>query len=234
MRMTAALLALAVPATAAGAEYRLRLQGEKIIRGNGGLHAADSRTEASLVRVVSSGIGISKRGTIRVLVMNLGAKPFAFGPADVRLRLPDGSELPHTPLAEFQRGAKLVSREMQRAANVDRRVKSDLSALAQSASTGVTVANGNSFSTPAEPAGARGTSAGRQDRAAEKLPGSETLNAIADIMRRTQLGPQEAAGGYLVFEMPKELRARRGDEPVTIVVRTGAEEHRFEAILQRR
>jgi hypothetical protein len=48
-----------------------------------------------------------------------------------------------------------------------------------------------------------------------------------------QVGPKEAWGGYLIFDMPKALKKARADQPVTIVVRTGNEVHRIKAVLNR-
>jgi hypothetical protein len=229
--LVAALVgALSVPAAAA--EYKVKLRQEPLIQGRGGLHAADSRTAGSLVRVIAPGGPISKRGTVRVLVMNLGQPAFTFGPASVSLKLADGTTLKKVPLAEFNRGEALVLREMKHANAVDRRVKGDLSSLAQQGASGRTV---QSISGAAGPnAVAAGTAeAGRQDRNAEQLPGAKMLSAIDGVLRPEQVAPQEAAGGYLVFELPKALRTQKADLPLTIVVKAGAEEHRFAALLER-
>ncbi|PSJ39482.1 hypothetical protein [Allosphingosinicella deserti] len=71
-----AALALAFASPAVAANFRVHLNGEdhKLLRGYGGLHAADSRTERTPVRVISPGSPITKRGTVRVLVMNLGGR----------------------------------------------------------------------------------------------------------------------------------------------------------------
>ena len=230
-----AAMALAIASPAVAANFRVHLSGEdhKLLRGYGGLHAADSRTERTLVRVISPGSPITKRGTVRVLVMNLGGTPFDFGPASVKLELADGSVLTEVPVAEFAKGAQLVEREMGRAVSVDRRVKGDLSNLAQTSSAGVQVPTG----VPATGtlAGAAGSAAARQDRNqdADQLPGAKLLNAIDGVLQPAKVGPQEAAGGYLVFELPKALRALKADQPLTIVVSAGADVHRFAATLHR-
>jgi hypothetical protein len=203
------------------------------LHGYGGLHAADSRTERTLVRVISPGSPINKRGTVRVLVMNLGGAPFDFGPASVRLELADGSILAEVPIAEFAKGADLVEREMGRSAAVDRRVKGDLSNLAQSASTGIQVPTG--FVSGGNSAAANSSAASRQDRNqdSDALPGAKLLSAIDGVLQPAKVGPQEAAGGYLVFELPKTVRGQKTDQPLTIVVTAGRDEHRFAATLHR-
>ncbi|QAY78790.1 hypothetical protein [Sphingosinicella sp. BN140058] len=234
-RYLVAALALALAGPAAAGNYRVQLSGQdhKLLHGYGGLHAADSRTEGSLVRVISPGSAITRRGTVRVLVMNLGAKVFDFGPASVRLELADGSVLSEVPLTEFAKGANLVEREMGRAASVDRRVKGDLSSLAQSASTGTQVPTG--FVSGGNGTAASNAAAARQDRNqdADLLPGAKLLSAIDGVLQPAKVGPQEASGGYLVFELPKIVRSQKADQPLTIVVTAGRDEHRFAAMLHR-
>jgi hypothetical protein len=236
MRIILAAIAAAISVPAAAAEFTVQLSGEqgRLIRGKNGLHAADSRTSASLVRVISPGIPINKRGTVRVLVMNLGQPAFRFGPGHVQLVLPDGSVLTKVPLKEFAKGAELVSTEMRRAAAVDARVKAGLSTLAESAAMGMTaqVMTGSSAGSGSAASG----SAFQQDRKldADQLPGARLLAAIDGVLQPNSIAPQEATGGYLVFELPKSLRSTRADAPITIVVTAGSEEHRFNALLKRR
>ena len=64
------------------------------------------------------------------------------------------------------------------------------------------------------------------------LPGAETLNAIYQILISQPVAPNKAWGGYYVFDMPKAVSARRANQPLSILVRTGAEEHRFSAVLK--
>jgi hypothetical protein len=229
--------AVVISAPAAAAEYTVMLSeaNGKVLRGRGGLHAADSKLAGSLVRVISPGSRITRRGTVRVLVMNLGQPRFAFGPSQVSLKLADGTEIPKTPMREFREGAELVSREMRRAGTVDRRVKSGLSDVARDASVGPTAATLSGQPTP-DTSAVTGAAASRQDGTLEgdALPGARTLAAIDGLLQRAEVAPQEASGGYLVFELPKELRATKADQPFTIVVRAGREEHRIQALLRKR
>ena len=233
-RLVIGALGLALATAATAAEFKVELgspQG-KVLRGRNGLHAADSRTERTLVRVISPGSDIGKRGTVRVLVMNLGVAPFEFGPANVRLELGDGSTLPPVPMAEFNRGRALVARESARAASVDRRVKGDLASLAQ-AGSGATPRN---MGVPSSgPSSSAGDAASRQDRNsdADMLPGAKLLGALDGLLRRNRVGPQEAAGGYLVFDIPKPVRETAADQPLTVVVTAGPDVHRFEGRLRK-
>ena len=48
------------------------------------------------------------------------------------------------------------------------------------------------------------------------------------------VAPNQGWGGYYVFNMPKEVRTRKTDLPLTITVTTGREVRRFNATLQYR
>ena len=64
------------------------------------------------------------------------------------------------------------------------------------------------------------------------LPGSKTLDSIYQILIPLTVEPKHAWGGYYVFDVPKPVLARKADQPLTILVRTGAEEHRFSAVMK--
>jgi hypothetical protein len=63
------------------------------------------------------------------------------------------------------------------------------------------------------------------------LPGGQTLDAIYQLLTLQTIEPQQAWGGYYVFDVPKPVQSRRVDQPLSIIVRTGREEHRFPAML---
>ena len=226
-----AALVLAVPGFARS--YHLVLDppaGGKLLKGYGGLQAADQRTATALVRVITPGNDVDRRGTVRVLVMNLGVSPFTFGPQHVTLRLGDGTVLKPTPLREFARGALLIERESRRAAIVDRANRNSFSSLARASNSGMTAA------TPgvSAPAGTQPTQFQGQDHQADllMLPGGRTLDAIYQLLTPQTVQPQQAWGGYYVFDVPKPVQGRRADQPLSVIVRTGRQEHRFPARLQ--
>ena len=230
----ALVVALAAPAAAG---YRVQLKGpaEATLRGRAGLHAVDSRTASTLVRVIAPGNEIGRRGTLRVLVMNLGTRPFTFGPGDVSLRLADGTELAFMPAETFDEAASMVRREAARDAAVRSRVNANLNGVGQSAATGN---NGQTLSANSATPGA-----GMRPGAASELdvpddPNrraiDEILGAVDGVMRPMKVAPQEAGGGYLVFELPREVRSAKADRAATLVVRAAGDEHRFEALLERR
>jgi hypothetical protein len=228
-----ALAALAMPGAALAGSYRVVLTpptGGKLLIGHGGVQAADDRTGGALVRLVAPGNEVRERGTVRVLVMNLGSQPFEFGPDQVTLRLADGTELHPVPVDTMENGRKLVERESRRAAATDLQVSMNLGALAAQGATG-TMPHSLAPASSTAPAG--GTTQGLDRRTDElHLPGGQTLDAIYQILIPLTVAPTAAWGGYYVFDMPKRVQARRSDQPLTILVRTGAEEHRFDATLK--
>lgn len=224
VKFVAAAAALALSGAAVAGGYVVNLEpgsGGKV-RGYAGLHAVDDKNETALVRIVSPGLEIRQRGTIRVLVMNLGEEPFDFGPANVTLRLADGSELAKIPLDDFERGYSLVKREQNRAAAVEMQTRNSLPAVAGPAGSAMTT------SSPSDGAGAAFSS--RSDESA--LPGGRLVDAMYEVLMPETVEPQTAAGGYLVFELPKELKRAKADIPLEVVVRAGGGEHRFTGVLK--
>lgn len=227
-----ALAALAWSPAFAGA-YRIVLDApptSKLLHGYGGLAAADERSATALVRVIAPGNDIHERGTVRVLVMNLGTVPFEFGPDDVKLSLTDGTVLKPVPVGQMEDGRILVEREMQHAATTDMQNRNNLAGLQQQSNSGGTVQSSSPMARAAGPAG--GTES--QDRRSDDmlLPGAKLLDSIYQILVPLKVEPNKAWGGYYVFEMPKAAFRKKADQPLTIVVRTGAEEHRFDATLK--
>jgi hypothetical protein len=231
-RVLFSLAALALSAPALAGSYRVVLQpvNGKIIVGHAGVQAVDENTSAAHVRLVSPGNEVIQRGTVRVLVRNLSAKPFEFGPDDVKLQLADGTELKATPLDKFEKGAALVQREMGHAAAIDMQVKNSMSTLIQQ--------SGGGSSLDSRPSGATLSSAPpvsttEHNRTADELdlPGGKTMDALYQVLLPETVGPNQAWGGYYVFDVPKPVFNRKVDQPLTVIVRTGEEEHRFQAML---
>jgi hypothetical protein len=227
------LLTLATPVSAAA--YKVVLSppaGTEIVRGHGGLHAVDDRTDTSLVRLISPGSNIKERGTIRVLVMNKGKQTFRFGPNEVKLELADGTRLKPVPIGQFINKAELVEREMGRASVVDRRNRANLSELArQSSGSSAVTQTGVAAAPQSGPVDTGGFDLTSEDMA---LPGAKTLDAIYQVLETQPVAPNQGWGGYYVFNVPKSVRDRKTDLPLTIIVTTGAEVRRFNATLQYR
>lgn len=222
---------LSVPASAGSYHIVLdRPVGGRLLIGYGGVQAADERTPKTLVRLISPGNTVDRRGTVRVLVMNFGATPFSFGPDDVTVRLGDGTVLTPTPIDQFEKGRMLIERESGYARAIDLRNSNDLSELAEQAG------GGSSASTPAggpTEVSTIPTTLGHNARKdAAQQPGASTLDAIYQLLIPLTIGQQQAWGGYYVFDVPPAVQHRRSDLPMAITVRTGGEEHRFSATLR--
>ena len=206
--------------------------GSEVVRGYGGLHAVDDRTETTLVRVISPGNDVRERGTIRILVLNKGNQTFQFGPDQVKLELADGTRLKPVPISMFINKAELVEREVGRARTVDQRNRSNLSELARQSSGS---AGPGPLGVAAAPqSGAIST--GGLDLKTEDLllPGAKNLDAIYQVLETQPVEPNHGWGGYYVFNLPKAARAQKTDLPMTITVTTGGEVRRFNATLQYR
>ncbi|MFL6735207.1 MAG: hypothetical protein ACJ8EY_11015 [Sphingomicrobium sp.] len=229
--MGAALL-LSAAATAEAADYKLEFaQGQgKVLRGRGGLQVYDVTTDKTRMRIVAPGNRITKRGTVRVLVMNLGTQRYEFGPEEVSVELPDGTALAEVPFSAFDQGERLITSEVGINRSVDMAVKSSLTQYAQQQNSGLTAGNvsGGKLSNESPTA-----NTGKVDDFADSVPGVKLLDGINGVLRPLAVGPKEAWGGYLIFDMPKALQKAKVDQPVTIVVKTGGEVHRINAVLNR-
>lgn len=232
-RALTAFAALVLSTPALAGSYRVVLQpvNGKMLVGHAGVQAVDDKSAATHVRLISPGNQVMQRGTVRVLVRNLSAKPFEFGPNDVKLQLADGTELKPTSLQKFEKGAALIQREMGHAAAVDMQIKNSLSSYAQQSGGSTSIDSmqsgpGGSISAPA---------ANVQDierRSDESdLPGAKTMDALYQLLLPEAVGPNQVWGGYYVFDMPKAVFDRKADQPLIVIVRTGSEVHRFTATL---
>lgn len=209
--------------------------GQKMLVGHAGVQAIDERTGTALVRLISPGAEVRKLGTIRVLVMNLGSAPFDFGPEQVTLRLSDGTVIKQAALNQFLKSKELVEQESHRVSVINRRNSNDIEALAQQSGGGISGAPAAPGSGP----GTMATSANVDTAGADRKQdddmafGSTELNAINQILDSPyRVGPRQAWGGYYVFDLPKAVLERQADQPMTILVNTGKEQHRFAAMLK--
>lgn len=225
-----ALALLSAPAFAGSYKIVLdRPVNGRLLTGHAGLQAADERTQDTLVRVVAPGNTVDVRGTVRVLVMNLSDKAFTFGPDEVTLRLGDGTVLKPTPVDAFERRKDVAEQTAGRARAIDIGNRNSLPSLVGSGASSPNVP-GIPVAIPSGPA-ANTTSLDFQSDT-DLLPHGEVLNAIYQLLIPLNVGPQQAWGGYYVFDVPKAVQRMRTDLPLSITVRTGAEEHRFSAMLR--
>jgi hypothetical protein len=128
----------------------------------------------------------------------------------------------------MEKGRQLVEWESGRAWTNDLRIRNNLSGTEQQTNSGVRPL------TPVPGATAPSSEATRyNERTDENLqPGAQTLNAIYQILIEQPVEPSKAWGGYYVFDVPSRIFARKTDQPLTILVTTGGEVHRFNATLK--
>jgi hypothetical protein len=232
-KLLIAAVALAAASPAAAGPLRLELEPKdgKILRAVSGMQAVDSRTASALVRVISPGQKVTTRATVRVLVMNLGSRPFSFGPKNVSLKLADGTTVPFMRLGEFRDGIQLVQRETARQSSVRARIDNNLDGINM---TGASVPNGQSLS--ANAAANSSTRPSELDVPTDSaIASADRLQGAVDSLIATTntVGPQQATGGYLMFELPDSVRRTKTDQPVELIVSAGGEEHHFSAVLRR-
>lgn len=208
--VTVASLLAALPTPATATDYKLKFSPSQgnVLKGRGGLEVYDVRTDDMLLRVISPGSRITERGTVRVLVMNLRQPTFEFGPDQVSVELPSGVALKELPYQTFDKVEPMVAREVEINRATDVRVK-----------------NGLAFG--------HGPDAWRLDDYSDDVLGSKLASALNQVLRPYEIGPNEAWGGYLLFEIPAAIKGGKADQPVTIVVKTGDTVHRVEAVLRR-
>lgn len=225
-------MALLMAASAAATDYKLEFSQAdgSVLKGRGGLQVVDVRTAKTLMRVIAPGSRITKRGTVRVLVMNLGQPAFEFGPDQVSVELSDGTVLAEVPVAMFDKAEQLVEREVGIGRSVDRAVKANLSAYAQAQNSGATAATVTGRALSGDNVG---DNALKMDEFSDQIRGAKQLGGLNGVLRPLAVGPKEAWGGYLIFDVPETLQKAKDDQPVTIVVRTGREIHRIKAVLNR-
>ena len=230
--ITGGTLAFFLTASAAATDYKLEFSQADgtVLKGRGGLQVLDVRTDKTLMRVIAPGSRITKRGTVRVLVMNLGQPAFEFGPDQVSVELSDGTVLAEVPVAVFDNGEKLVEKEVRIGGSVDRAVKANLSAYAQAQNSGATAATVTGRALSGDNVG---DNALKMDELSDQIRGAKQLGGLNGVLRPLAVGPKEAWGGYLIFDVPKTRQKSKVDQPVTIVVRTGREIHRIKAVLNR-
>jgi hypothetical protein len=232
MRSWVGLAALVLAAPAIAGNYKIVLDrpaSGRLLLGHMGLQAADERTEDSFVRVVAPGNTVDVRGTVRVMVMNLGPRPFTFGPDDVTLRLGDGTVLKPVPIDQFETRKTVIEQQDKRAHAIDVGNLNSLSTLVGGSGPSSSGGPGAPAVIPADPSGNTATNDFQSD--SDLLPNAGTLDAIYQLLIPVEVRPNQAWGGYYVFDVPKAVQRARTDQPLTITVRTGGEKHRFAGML---
>jgi len=251
----AIVFALGSPAAAAKFTMQLTPAGEQIGRMEAGVAAVDDTTPGSTVRLVQAEGDLKKRGSIQLLLMNHGDKPFNFGPENVSAKLADGTPV---TIINYEQLVREEKRRQTRAA-----IAAGLAAAGNSmnasnsgyysgmatysgstyGSFGSTPYHANSFGTATVSgydygrAQAAQSAANIQNQAifarmAEQ--NASRMEALKAYMRTTTVDPQQMFGGTVMFELPKSVHQGKGDVPMTFIVSINGQEHEFGALLKRR
>lgn len=250
-----AIALVSSPALASKFNMQLTPGPQQVARMQDGVAAVDDSSAVSSVRLIQDDDEIKKRGSIELLVMNQGDKPFNFGTENVTAKLADGTPV---TIITYER---LVHEEKVR--ETWAAIAAGLAAAGNSMSaansgyySGTVHYSGNTFGsfggTPynsstfgsatvsgynygaaqAAQSAANAQNAAMFDRMAENNAAS--MQALKAYMRTTTVDPQQMFGGTVTFELPKEARESKADVPLTFVVTINGEEHKFNALLKRR
>ncbi len=243
------------PALAAKFTMQLNASAEQTSRMESGVAAVDDTTPTSSVRLVQAEGDLKKRGSVGIVVMNQGGKPFNFGPENVTAKLADGTSIAiitYEQLAHEERrretwaaiGAGLAAAgNSMSAANSGYYNGTGTYSGSTYGSFGSTPYQSNSFGTVS----VSGYNAG-QAQIAQSLANQQnqatfarmaednaaSMKSLKAYMRTTTVDPQQMFGGSVIFELPKAARDAKTDVPVTFVVAINGEDHTFNAVLKRR
>jgi hypothetical protein len=251
-------VALALCSSSAfGAKFTMQLSAapSQIARMESGVAAVDDTTPGSSVRLVQSENDLKKRGSIGVIVMNHGDRPFTFGPENISAKLADG-----TPVAIITY-EQLVHEEKRRqmwaalAAGLAAAGNSMSASSAgyysgygtyhgstygsfgstpfSSSTTGSVMVSGYDYGA-AQAAQSAANAQNQATFARMTEQNAANMKALKSYMRTTTVDPQQMFGGSVTIELPKETRNSKADVPVTFVVTINGEEHTFNAVLKRR
>lgn len=209
-----------------------------------GVPSIDDPNPNSIVRLVDSRDQLpDDQTTFRVTILNTGAEPFDVIPDNIWIEDPEG-----------HRVAMLSHEELEGRHRRDIKRRQALAALGAALSAGSangytsgsfnysgTTSNGTFFNGFGTYSAYDPNLALRQQQVAaaqnqatfnaiqvRQLGGIEALNGM---LRQTTLRPGEITSGVVAFDPPRNLRKIAGKDKITIIVRTGKDDHRFQAIL---
>ena len=250
-----ALVLIATPAVAAKFNMQLTVSPQQASRMESGVAAVDDSTPGSSVRLIQAEGDLKKRGSVQIIVMNQGDKPFNFGPENVTAKLADGTVVPIITYEQLAHEERKRQTWMAIAAGLSAAGNS-MSAASSGYYSGTATYHGSTYgsfgSTPYNSstfgtATISGYDAGRAqvaqsianqqnqatfDRMAEQ--NASNMKALKAYMRTTTVDPQQMFGGSVTFELPKAARDAKTDVQMTFVVAINGESHTFDTLLKRR
>lgn len=243
------------PAIAAKFRMQLTPEGEQTARMEAGVAAVDDTMPRSTVRLIQAEGDLKKRGSIQLLLMNHGDKPFNFGPENVSAKLVDGTPVTIITYEQLVREEKrrqtwaAIAAGLAAAGNSMNAANSGYysGTATYSGSTygsfGSTSYHANSFGTATVSgydygrAQAAQSAANAQNQATFARMAEQNaarMDALKAYMRTTTVDPLQMFGGTVMFELPKSVHRGKGDVPMTFIVSVDGEAHEFAATLKRR
>jgi hypothetical protein len=234
---------------------QLNASPQQVSRMESGVAAVDDFTAGSSVRLVQPDGDVKKRGSVGVLVMNRGDKPFNFGTENITATLADGTPvaiITYEQLAHEERRRETwaaiavglgAAANSINAANAGHYYGTGMYTGSTFGSFGGTPYSSTTYGTATISGYNAGQAAVAQsvanqenqanfDRMAEQ--NSANQKALKSYMRTTTVDPQQMFGGSVIFELPKAAFQMKGDVPVIFVVTINGEQHRFDAVFRRR
>ncbi|WP_298289786.1 hypothetical protein [Novosphingobium sp.] len=238
--------AIASPAAQAKDQYHFKLipQDGQELTWTRGVASIDNPASTSMVRLIDSRDKLpDDQTTFRVTILNTGDEPVEVASESIWIEDSAGNRV-----------AMLSHEELEGRHRRDIKRRQALAALGGALSAGSangytsgsfnysgTTSNGrffNGFGTYSayDPnlAMQQKQQAAAQNQATfnaiqvRQLGGVEALNGM---LRQTTLQPGEITSGIVAFDPPRNLRKKADSESVTVVVRIGATDHRFQAML---
>lgn len=234
------------PAAYAKDQYHLKFlpqEGQKLFWSKG-VPSIDSAAADSIVRIVDSKDRLpDDQTTFRVTVLNIGETAINVAPENVWIEDSEGNRVMMLSFEELDgRHRRDIKRRQALAA-----IGGALSAGSANGYTSGsfnyngTASNGtqfNGFGTYS----AYDPNLAAQQRQAAAAQSQSTFNAIQvrqlggvealnGMIRQTTLESGEITSGILAFDLPREFRKKVGKEAVTIVIRIGTSDHKFQVQL---
>ena len=207
-----------------------------------GMQYVDDVKKDSVLRVVTSQDPLpDKQSTFRVIVLNTSDKPITFGPENITIQY--GKDKAVSMVTHEELVAKL-RRDIKR-----RQAMATLGAAfsAQGADgqttgsfdySGITsgggFVSGSGTYTAYDPVLAQQQQRAADEQSAEvaKAINSRRLNgtqALDNLVRKTTIRPGGVMGGVAAYNAPAAFKRLSKNEPITIVITVGTEQHRFAA-----
>ncbi|QBM75897.1 hypothetical protein E2E30_09015 [Sphingomonas sp. AAP5] len=252
--LPALMLLSASPALATNYVLTIQPAPNQVERMDNGRQVVDDVGERTTIRMMPPKGATDKRSGVRLYVTNRSDKPFNFGPANVTLKLADGTivaMLTNDELMREERRREGWQRFGTAMAAAGRSMQASQAGTVTSygnysgnttGTIGTTpfsaTSNGSGVVTTYDPARAQmAQAAANQETQAdtEALAQAQATNQanIDQFIQTTTVDPGATFGGPTIFNPPKVVKSGNAPVALTIIVDAGGEMHQFAATLQK-